>query len=47
MFISEYVYKIVLEESASLKCRKSFEKLLQPVTFLKMQLFHKYFSAIF
>ena len=29
----------------TLKCSESFEKLLQPVTFLKMLLFHRYFSA--
>ena len=46
MHVSEYVSEKFLEELAFL-CRETFEKLLQPVTYLKMLLFHRYFSAIF
>ena len=46
LHVFEYVCKNFLEELAFL-CRETFEKLLQPVTFLKMLLFHSYFYAIF
>ena len=46
MHISECVFKTFLEELSSL-CKKTFEKLLQPVTFLKMLLIHRYFLTHF
>ena len=43
MHISEYASKTFIEELAIfLKCSKTFEKLLQPVIFLKMLLFQRY-----
>ena len=47
LHISEYVSKTFLEELAFLKSSETFEKLLQPVAFIKMRLFHRYISAIF
>ena len=48
MHISEYVCQTILEELAIfLRYKETFEKRQQPVTFLKMLLFHRCFSAIF
>ena len=48
MHISEYVCKTCLKELVNfLKYRETFEKSMQPVTFLKVLLSHRYFSVIF
>ena len=47
LHFSEYVRKNFLEELAFLKSSETFEKLLQPVAFIKMRLFHRDISAIF